>query len=111
MFESVAASGAPNRLDMPGPSSEGVGRSTNTLFSAPNRKATIWASITMLLLLATSVGLLAARQSGLQNWYLLSAPILVGAYRFGLRGALLTSSLSVISLMATFELAGSFSAQ
>lgn len=64
-----------------------------------------WLLLIALLLALVISGFMAAPEVALQYWYLLAAPLILSAFRFGLRGALFCSVLCVLVLLATFRTA------
>lgn len=67
------------------------------------RQAIVWSSIIGLLLLGIGLGLVAAPQAALQYWYLLSAPLLLAALRFGFRGSMICAIACVVILTVVFQ--------
>jgi class 3 adenylate cyclase len=83
----------------------GVG-STNDLNGRQTRAQVVWAGLIGLQFVAISLGLGAAPEVAMQYWYLFAAPLILGAFRFGLRGALFTSACSVLVLTTLFRASG-----
>jgi len=76
------------------------------LAAARRRETIFWTAIVSLLFLLISVGLAAAPEVALQYWYLMSAPLILAAFRFGLRGALFASAMGILVLTFLFRAAG-----
>lgn len=66
--------------------------------------ALLWAAGVGVVLVAIAAQFLAHPELALTHWYLLSVPLIVGAFRFGLRGASITGIGVVAVFMATFSL-------
>lgn len=70
------------------------------------RARVVWAVLIALQFIAVSLGLGAAPEVALQYWYLFSVPLILAAFRFGLRGALFASACSVLVLTVLFRASG-----
>jgi len=66
----------------------------------------LWAAVIGLLLAAVGLGMWGAPAVALQYWYLLTVPLIVAALRFGRRGALVVSGISILVLIAVFYASG-----
>jgi len=68
--------------------------------------ALVWYAVVAAMLLGAAAALLAAPEVSLQYWYVLAAPVIAGAFRFGARGAAVTSGLVVLILLAMVQATG-----
>jgi class 3 adenylate cyclase len=58
----------------------------------------MWVLIIAVILLLITLELVALAEYALQYWYLLAVPCIVGAFRFGVRGALIVGTINVLIL-------------
>jgi len=68
----------------------------------PRTNGIVWSAILALVLLSIGSQLAAAPEVALNYWYLLSIPMMIGALRFGLRGAIITSLGGVLVMFVVF---------
>lgn len=72
----------------------------------PHRGPIVWLASLVALHLAIILAFAASPEVALQYWYLLSAPIILSAFRFGMRGALASAIASMLILVLLFRAAG-----
>ncbi|HEX2171689.1 MAG TPA: adenylate/guanylate cyclase domain-containing protein [Dehalococcoidia bacterium] len=68
----------------------------------------IWVVIIGLTFVSVSLGLMNVPESAIEYWYLYASPLLLAAYRFGLRGALLGSAVSLLFIIGFYEMAQAY---
>ena len=71
--------------------------------SATRLTPLVWAVLIALLLLAVGLGMRGTPGLALQYWYLLTVPLMVAAFRFGRRGAMVVSGICVLILIGAFQ--------
>lgn len=76
-----------------------------------SRNQAMSAALTAFLLVAVGLGMRGAPEVALQYWYLLSVPLVVAAWKFGRRGALVVSCLDIATLIGAFHASGQGFAQ
>lgn len=70
-----------------------------------DQNSLMWLTIVVLAFLSVSLSLWSIPQSAVQYWYLYFSPLVLAAFRFGLRGALVSSVFSMISLLVLYRTA------
>ena len=69
------------------------------------RNAVVWVIIVGLAFLSVTLGLSTVPNAAIQYWYLNFSPLILAAYRFGLRGALVGSVISMLSILWYYQVA------